>query len=54
VRDHPVKLSETPAYIGGRFDRSGPNYAEDNAYVLGDILKMSPEDIQAMRDRGAL
>jgi len=54
VRDHPVKLSETPAHIGGRLDRSGPNYGEDNAYVLGNILKMSPEDIQAMRDSGAL
>jgi crotonobetainyl-CoA:carnitine CoA-transferase CaiB-like acyl-CoA transferase len=54
VRDHPVKLSETPAHIGGRLDRSAPNYAEDNDYVLRDILRMSPEDIQAMRDTGAL
>jgi len=54
VRDHPVKLSDTPAHIGGRLDRSGPNYGEDNAYVLGGILRMSPEDIQAMRASGAL
>jgi hypothetical protein len=44
-----VKFSETPAYIGGRLDRSGPNY-----YVLRDILGKSPEEIQAMRDSGAL
>jgi crotonobetainyl-CoA:carnitine CoA-transferase CaiB-like acyl-CoA transferase len=54
VKEHPVKLSETPAYIGGRLDRSGPNYAEDNDYVLGQILKKSPEEIQQMRDGGAL
>jgi crotonobetainyl-CoA:carnitine CoA-transferase CaiB-like acyl-CoA transferase len=54
VREHPVKLSETPAYIGGRLDRSGPNYAEDNDYVLGDILKKSQEEIQEMRDSGAI
>jgi crotonobetainyl-CoA:carnitine CoA-transferase CaiB-like acyl-CoA transferase len=54
VREHPVKLSETPAYIGGRLDRSGPNYAEDNDYVLGTILKKSPEEVQEMREHGAL
>jgi crotonobetainyl-CoA:carnitine CoA-transferase CaiB-like acyl-CoA transferase len=54
VREYPVKFSETPAYIGGRLDRSGPNYAEDNEYVLRDILGKSPEEIQAMRDSGAL
>jgi crotonobetainyl-CoA:carnitine CoA-transferase CaiB-like acyl-CoA transferase len=54
VRDHPVKLSETPAHIGGRLDRSGPNYAEDNDYVLADILGKSREEIQHLRDSGAL
>ena len=54
VREHPVHFSETPAYIGGRLDRSGPNYAEDNEYVLGEILKLSEAEIQEMRDSGAL
>jgi crotonobetainyl-CoA:carnitine CoA-transferase CaiB-like acyl-CoA transferase len=54
VREHPVSFSETPAYIGGRLDRSGPNYAEDNDYVLGDILNLSREKIQELQDNGAL
>jgi len=54
TRGLPVHLSETPAHIGGRLNRSGPNYGEDNAYVLGDILNKSPEEIEQMRSAGAL
>jgi crotonobetainyl-CoA:carnitine CoA-transferase CaiB-like acyl-CoA transferase len=54
VRSHPVKLSETPAYIGGRLGRSGPNYGEDNDYVLGEILGMSKQEIEELRQSGAL
>lgn len=54
TRGLPVKLSETPAHIGGRLNRAGPNYGEDNEYVLGQILKKSPEEIQQMREAGAL
>lgn len=54
VKEHPVKLSETPAYAGGRLDRSGPNYAEDNEYVLGTILGKTPEEIARLREVGAL
>ena len=34
----PVKLSESPAYIGGRIDRGAPCYGEDNEYVYGELL----------------
>ena len=44
----PIKLSESPAYIGGRIDRGAPCYGEDNEYVFGELLGMSNE-----RDRGA-
>lgn len=54
TRGLPVHLSETPAYIGGRMDRAGPNYGEDNEYVLREILSKSPEDIAAMAASGAL
>jgi crotonobetainyl-CoA:carnitine CoA-transferase CaiB-like acyl-CoA transferase len=54
VRGYPGKLSETPAYIGGRLDRAGPNYGEDNDYVLQDILKLSPDKIKEMRQVGAI
>jgi crotonobetainyl-CoA:carnitine CoA-transferase CaiB-like acyl-CoA transferase len=54
TRGLPVKLSETPAHIGGRLNRAGPNYGEDTEYVLRDILKMSSEEIREMREGGAL
>lgn len=54
TRGLPVHLSETPAHIGGRLNRAGPNYGEDNEYVLRDILKMSTEEIAEMREVGAL
>jgi len=54
VKAHPVKMSATPAYVGGRLNRSGPNYGEDNEYVLGGILKISKGDIQRLRQSGVL
>lgn len=54
TRGLPVHLSETPAHIGGRLNRAGPNYGEDNEYVLRDILKKSPKEIEQMRKAGAL
>jgi crotonobetainyl-CoA:carnitine CoA-transferase CaiB-like acyl-CoA transferase len=51
VKEIPVEYSETPPYIGGIVDRSGPNYGEDNEYVLGTILGLSRERIdQLIRD----
>lgn len=35
VKEHLTRLSKTPTCIGGRLDHSGPNYGEDNDYVLG-------------------
>ena len=37
----PVKMSATPAHIGGSIDRGAPCYGEDNEYVLGELLGMS-------------
>lgn len=54
VKDHPTKLSETPTYQGGRLDRSGPNYGEDNQYVLAEILKLSSAEIDELRQAGVL
>lgn len=54
TRGLPVHLSETPAHIGGRLNRAGPNYGEDNDYVLRDVLKKSAAEIDAMREVGAL
>ena len=54
VKEHPTKLSETPTYIGGRLDRSGPSYGQDNDYVLGSILNMSSSQIDELREAGVL
>ena len=54
TRGLPVHLSETPAHIGGRLNRAGPNYGEDNDYVLRDVLGKSTEEIETMRAIGAL
>jgi crotonobetainyl-CoA:carnitine CoA-transferase CaiB-like acyl-CoA transferase len=50
----PVKLSESPAYIGGRLDRSAPNYGEDNHYVYGELLGMSSQEMKALADEGVI
>jgi crotonobetainyl-CoA:carnitine CoA-transferase CaiB-like acyl-CoA transferase len=50
----PVKLSESPAYIGGRLDRGAPGYGEDNQYVYGELLGMSSAEIKALAEDGVI
>ena len=50
LKEFPVKLSETPAYMGGPIDRASPCYAEDNDYVYGEVLGMPPAEIGQLRD----
>ena len=52
VAEVPVKLSESPAYIGGRIDRGAPMYGEDNEYVFGELLGMSTKEIAALTEEG--
>jgi crotonobetainyl-CoA:carnitine CoA-transferase CaiB-like acyl-CoA transferase len=52
VAEVPVKLSESPAYIGGRIDRGAPCYGEDNEYVLGQLLGMSQAEIAQLAADG--
>jgi crotonobetainyl-CoA:carnitine CoA-transferase CaiB-like acyl-CoA transferase len=54
VREMPVQLSETPAYMGGMVDRHGPSYAEDNAYVFGELLGLSESDIRELAQSGVI
>ncbi|MDZ4375293.1 MAG: CoA transferase [Phenylobacterium sp.] len=42
VKEHPVQFSATPAYMGGRFNRSGPSYGEDTDRVLKTLLGLDP------------
>lgn len=43
-------LSRTPA----KYRRHAPRFGEDNDHVLADILNYSPEQIEALRQSGAL
>ena len=49
MKEFPVKLSETPAYIGGITGRGAPCYGEDNDYVYGEILGFSSAEIDELR-----
>jgi crotonobetainyl-CoA:carnitine CoA-transferase CaiB-like acyl-CoA transferase len=52
IAEVPVKMSESPAYIGGRLDRGAPCYGEDNEYVYGELLGMSAQEIKALAEEG--
>jgi len=54
VAEVPVKLSESPAYIGGRIDRGAPCYGEDNEYVYGELLGLSSKEIAALAEEGVI
>jgi crotonobetainyl-CoA:carnitine CoA-transferase CaiB-like acyl-CoA transferase len=54
VKEIPVKYSETPPYVGGFLDRSGPNYGEDNDYVLREILGLTDGEIGELVERGVI
>ena len=52
VAEVPVKLSESPAYAGGRIDRGAPCYGEDNEYVYGELLGMTSREIKDLAAEG--
>ena len=54
VTELPIKLSETPAYIGGPIDRGAPGYGEDNAQILGELLGYSSKKIEQLADDGVI
>jgi crotonobetainyl-CoA:carnitine CoA-transferase CaiB-like acyl-CoA transferase len=54
IAEVPVKMSASPAYIGGRLDRGAPCYGEDNEYVYGELLGMSPSEIKDLAAGGVI
>jgi crotonobetainyl-CoA:carnitine CoA-transferase CaiB-like acyl-CoA transferase len=54
IAEVPVKMSESPAYIGGRLDRGAPCYGEDNYYVYGELLGMSEREIEELTAEGII
>ena len=54
ITEVPIKMRESPAYIGGRIDRGAPCYGEDNYYVYGELLGMSSQEIKALAEEGVI
>ena len=54
VYELPMKLSQTPAYIGGPIDRGAPGYGEDNEWLLTELLGMTPSDVQRLAEEGVI
>lgn len=54
VPELPMKLSATPAYIGGPIDRGAPCYGEDNEFVLGELLGYSTQTIAKFSEDGVI
>jgi crotonobetainyl-CoA:carnitine CoA-transferase CaiB-like acyl-CoA transferase len=54
IAEVAVKMSESPAYIGGRLNRGAPCYGEDNHYVYGELLGMSAQEITTLAEEGVI
>jgi crotonobetainyl-CoA:carnitine CoA-transferase CaiB-like acyl-CoA transferase len=54
VKEIPVGFSETPPYVGGKFDRHGPSYAQDNDDIYRGLLGMSEEELAALGRDGVV
>jgi crotonobetainyl-CoA:carnitine CoA-transferase CaiB-like acyl-CoA transferase len=54
VKEVPVHLAGTPAYIGGPRGRHGPSYGEDNGYVLGELLGLSESEQAELAAEGVV
>ena len=52
IYEIPMKLSRTPAYIGGPINRGAPCYGEDNMYVLTELLGRTPQRGRTARRGG--
>lgn len=50
----PVHLLGTPAHTGGRLRRGPPLLGEDTDSVLGELLGLPPDEVQALRAQGVL
>ena len=54
VYEIPMKLSRTPAYIGGPINRGAPCYGEDNMYVLTELLGRTPQEVERLAEEGVI
>jgi crotonobetainyl-CoA:carnitine CoA-transferase CaiB-like acyl-CoA transferase len=54
VYELPMKLSRTPATIGGLINRGAPGYGEDNEWLLTTMLGMSKSDVERLAEEGVI
>ncbi|MBB6407150.1 CoA transferase [Arthrobacter sp. AZCC_0090] len=54
VRELAGRLSGTPSYIGGKFDRHAPSYGEDTWFVLKEILSLTNDEIELLARDGVI
>ncbi|MBV8090887.1 MAG: CoA transferase, partial [Alphaproteobacteria bacterium] len=54
IYELPMKLSATPAYIGGITNRGAPCYGEDNMWVLTELLGRSPSEVEQLAEEGVI
>jgi crotonobetainyl-CoA:carnitine CoA-transferase CaiB-like acyl-CoA transferase len=54
VYELPMKLSRTPATIGGPINRGAPGYGEDNEWLLTNLLGMTRSDVQRLAEEGVI
>jgi crotonobetainyl-CoA:carnitine CoA-transferase CaiB-like acyl-CoA transferase len=54
VYELPMKLSRSPAYIGGPINRGAPCYGEDNTWLLTNLLSMTESDVQRLAEEGVI
>jgi crotonobetainyl-CoA:carnitine CoA-transferase CaiB-like acyl-CoA transferase len=50
----PVRMSDSPPYLGGLPDRAAPLYGEDNIAILNGLLGMSEQEIAELTESGVL
>jgi crotonobetainyl-CoA:carnitine CoA-transferase CaiB-like acyl-CoA transferase len=54
IYELPMKMSVTPAYIGGPTSRGAPCYGEDNLWVLTELLGRSPSEVERLAEEGVI
>ncbi len=54
VEGIPMRFSHTPMHPGGPLQRGAPRWGEDNAYVYGELLGLSPQEMADYAERGII
>jgi crotonobetainyl-CoA:carnitine CoA-transferase CaiB-like acyl-CoA transferase len=54
VLDIPVKMSDTPPFVGGMWDHGAPDYGEHNFAVLNELLGLSESEVNELAQQGVV